>query len=366
MAGISYNQARCLQTDPVLQEVVKCSDKNLPELLLLPNATTTGTRYEFWQRTKKIDKPIFVKECEGVFASTAGWEKTSRELKKVMTKMESCEGALQADDNGVTQPTNVWDENRSEEMANFNRRLVRALYVKESDSAAPTLDDFVTIKVNALDGDWNADKDLVADPNAPTAPEIASLGGLTSIYLVYASTAGLHWEWGNNRMFNFGAEQFVDIRDEKRSQETGENCTYPGIVQYADGYVAPVNKCQYDVVKIVNVPLKLGVDGFNFDAIIERVVPLVYESATNQPNLVLTSTKVLSNWRSSRKKEAIAAGGVTYTDISGAPQGTRFTYFEDLDLVIGASSCMPINVPFEAGTVLAEQVTDELGDLITV
>ena len=365
MAGITYNLIRCLQTDPVEQELVKCSDKSLPELLLIPMFTTLGTRYEFWARTKKIDKPIFVKECEGVFASTAGWAKESRELKKIMTKMESCEGAMMANENGVNQPTDVWDENRQEEMMNTNRRLVRGLYTKESDNAAPTLDDFCTIRVNALDGDWNGGKDLAVDPNEPTAAEEAALGGFTTVYLIYAGERGLHWKWGNNRMYSFQEPQFVDIRDEEKSNQTGENCTYPGIVQYADGYVAPVNKCQYDVVKLVNVPLKRGIEGFFLDNLVERVWELVYESATNRPNLMIAPTKVLSNWRNDRKNQGIESGGLKYIDVPGSPANQKFGYMEEIDLVVGGSSCIPKSA-FQSGTVLAEEVTDEVGDLITI
>lgn len=362
---ITYQDVKCVGDDPTLDGIVRVSELDLPELNVIPQITGPGDAYEFWRRTQKIDEPIFVGYAEGVCAAKAKWAKERRELSYTLRVMESSRGAVLAGSSGVRQVLPVWEQTRVEELANYRRRLVKSLYVSEGANAGYTLDDFSVVRINALSKEWNGTENLVVDPEAPTAGEITALGGLTTAYLVYASEAGLHYRWGNDRMLSFLPEEFKQIRDDDKSTATGKECTYPGIVQFFDGTVSAVAKSEFDVVKIVNVPQGLDPNGkkFLFDTLIGRIIPLLYQGAMVRPNVLLVPSLVVSNWWVTRAKEGVESGGVDFRTLPNAPEGFQIPVISEYELAVARSSTIPFGVAAETGNVTTTNLYDSVGDL---
>ena len=357
MSSITVNQIRCYQDDPILDEVVRCSSLRTPELEFIPRRNITGRAYEFWRLTKRINTPIYVKECEGVCAEQAGWSKERRELAKMMRKLESCEGAISVNSDGTRQPLDVWDETRAEEMENVRRKMAKGMYTKQDEETSPyTLEDFAVINVDALSEEWNCEQDF-------SGAQLLAAGGLTTVYLVNASLGGLHWAFGEDSEFGFSNEEFIDIRDEEKSLSTGKNCTFPGVVQYLKSYHSIVAKCEFDVVAIRNVPCG-KVDKFYLDNVLRRVTELVYDNTSISPNYAIMPTIAKSNWYANRLKQGIEAGGCCFSEVTGSSNFDRVPMIDDLGLSIMTTPNIDPQDAVEIGNVnAAKDIYNEVGEL---
>ena len=370
---ITYQQVKVYSGEcPVLDGISKPDINYLPELSVFPSRVISGDEFKFWARTKRLYSPIFVKPGEGACAESAAWAKQKRELKQVLRKMKTTNLARRTDNNdGIDQ----WDETRMEEMENLNEELVRSLYVKESDAAGYTFDELAVYQIDALSKDWNASQNFVtpfADPNAPTGPEqttrtaeLAAIGSLTTAYLVFLSEGGAHICWGNGDRLVYGPEREVEIRDEEKSSETGKDCTLPGVIQYVEGTVSLTAKTQYDIIKIVNIPLN-ALDGFFLDNVLDTVVGDFYRGTSVRPNALFVDSKVITNMMLARKKEGLESGGVNFADVmsvTGDTSGMRVPYFEQHDVSAIRSGLIPVQAEYQDpatvdGSVAREDVSN--------
>lgn len=333
MSTIHYQEQKSYVDCPVLSEIVKTTNDNLPELQILPVDVINGDEFAFYKRTKEIDTPIFVHPDSGVTTSSVKFAKQKRELRHIKRRMEVTKDARDAnmqDGNNI----DLWDETRMAEVENLNRKLVSGLYTKESDAAGNTLDDFVAYQVDALSKDINSFDDFASLDNATV---------LTDVYLCFVSTMGLHLKYGNGTTLNFEPERIYERRDDKKSAELGQEAYYEIYSQYVKGCYSPTAKTEFDVVKLVNVPVTRVAD-FYLDICVDTVLSFLYNEVNVFPNAVFADKRVISNMSQEYVKSGIKGGGITQNDlltVHGDATGRNIPYFNRSNLAVVESTRIP-------------------------
>ena len=329
---IRYADIKCVQDDPVLNRIVKCSDKKLPELAVLANRTYPGDSFKFWRRQRRIDTDIFVKHCEGVCAAKPKYDVERRDLRFFRRKIEWCQGAEDAVNNGVPNAVDIPAETMMEEMANIQRRLVQGLYTKEGPNAPMTLREMACLRFDASKKAWNSIKDF-------DGTEEGFAEGVTSAYLIFNdSGSGFHWAWGNGRMINIGPVRDRDAVDSDKDCPCGDEATYPIYRRYVDGTVSPVVFCQEDVIEICDIPCGIA-DGFYLDNVIGNILDKLGSTLTNMPNVLIVDRRAVRNWWVSRREKGLENGGCCFVNIPNTD--TRFPTLDSEQVVIVRSNCIP-------------------------